>query len=202
MSFIRGKDIKVFITTELSGGKVALTGSSPDAASGSFGIGLTGTSRGIGTLGAVTTSSNTADKVAFVEGVDVVKGWEDENGNFFGTQKEYHIPYRKKWEVTITSKTEDKAFSVLNNGARHGVTGSASGQLHSGLTEIMSTSGYRVYLFDGSKWDVFYHGLVPADGYTEALDPAKAHVQTIKFVGNEWSTNLADGAVSTGQAQE
>jgi hypothetical protein len=186
MSFIRGKDIKVFITTELSGGKVALTGSSPDAASGSFGIGLTGT----------------ADKVAFVEGVDVVKGWEDENGNFFGTQKEYHIPYRKKWEVTITSKTEDKAFSVLNNGARHGVTGSASGQLHSGLTEIMSTSGYRVYLFDGSKWDVFYHGLVPADGYTEALDPAKAHVQTIKFVGNEWSTNLADGAVSTGQAQE
>ena len=202
MAFLRGKSVRVFITTENGGGGVILTGSSPDSTSTSVGIGSGAATLGIGRLGQLTTSSNTTDLVPFVEGIDISKGWEDENSNFFNTQKEYHIPQRKRWEVTITRKSENTAFSLLASGARHGVTGSASGALHSGLTEMLSSSGYRIYLYDGTKWDVQYHGVIPADGYTEKMDPVKSKVESIKFVGNEWSTSLGDAAIAVGQAQE
>lgn len=200
MAFLRGKNNAVFLTTEHSTGYVILTGSSPDSTTSSSGVGPTATNAGVGKLGSVTTSSNVTDKFAFVEGIDVVKGWEEETANFYGTQKEYHIPFRKKWEVTITMKTENRAMSVLFSGGRFGVTGSTTGMMHSGLTEIKSDSGYRLYIYDGSKWDVFYHGIM--SDYTDKLDPSKAMVQTIKFVGNEWSTSLGDASISGALAQE
>jgi len=202
MAFIRGRTNKVFITTENTSGGVILTGTSPDSSTVSCGLGPSASNVGVGKLGSVTTSSNVNDLIPFVEGIDVVKGWEDETANFYGTQKEYHIPQRKKWEATVTLKTEHKGYSLLAMAARFGVTGSTTGMLHTGLTEIKSDSGYRIYIYDGTKWDVFYHGIIPADGFTEKHDPMKAMIQTIKFVGNEWSTSLGDGAISSGQAQE
>ncbi len=198
MGFLPGRLYAVYITTEHSTGYVILTGSAPDSTTTSCSI--NGTNLGVGKLGNVTTSSNTVDKVPFCEGMDIVKGWEDETANFFGTQKDYAIPIRKKWSITLTIKAANKGFSLLWNGARYGVTGSATGQLHTGLTEIKGDTGYRLYIFDGTKWDVFYHGIVT--DYTDKPDPSKAVVQTVKFSGNEWSTSLGDAAISGAMAQE
>lgn len=200
MTYIRGKNVLMFITTE-GAGCIDLSTAAPTVSTATT-VGLSNTTVGIGKLGQVTAASNTTDKVKFVEGVDVTMAWEDEQATFFGGAKEYNIPHRKKFEVSITRKPEDKVFEKLACWARFGINGTTSAALNSGVEERTSMSGYRIYLYDGTNWDIFYHAELPADGYKPALDPAKATTETIKFVGNEWSSSVAVASISASLAIE
>lgn len=191
MTYIRGKNIKVFITTEHATASINLSGATASVGTGS--TGFSAATAGVGKLGACTGYGSVDQIIKFVEGIDVSMGWEDQQDTFFGGAKEYHIPHRKKFEITITRKAEDKNLAKLADSARWGVNSTNS--LNSGCEELTSISGYRLYVYDGTNYDVFYHGIIPAEGYTETPDPSKALVQTIKFVGNDWSTSLGSASI-------
>lgn len=184
MALIRGKDVLVFVTTETTASAIVLTGSTPEHSASSTGIGSA--APGIGALGSVDAPEDTGHAFPLVEGVEVSKGWESENVTFVGMKKEYVIPHRKNWEITLTLRAQNKALSVLSEGARFGAQ---SGAIASGLTEYTDEIGYRLYVYNGSSWDIFYHGFVPDDGYKETYDSSKTTVASIKFVGNQWSTS-------------
>lgn len=196
MAFIRGKDIDVFMTTENTTVSIICTGSSPDVTnSATVGVGAASSLIGVGKLGGMIGSPSTIHKMKFVEGIDPSTTWEEEVKPFVGGQRDYNLPYRKKWELSITRITEDKMFQKLAMAARHGAA--EAGTLHTGLSEMVSTSGYRVYLYDGNEYTVLYHGVIPGDGYSKAIDPTKAVVETIRLTGNEWSASVPTASLST-----
>jgi hypothetical protein len=194
MGYIIGKNARLFMTCENSAAAVVLTGSTATAASATTTIGVAGTVVGIGNLGGVTTSDSNTHRIKFVEGIDYQVAQTDDSYQPFGTDQEIITPMAKNWELTITRKTENSMFAKLFESARLGALDYDS--LHDGTAEFDSTLGYRFYLYNGSEWKVFYHGLMPEDGYSERVDQQKLTVETIKFRGNYWSASVATGSLN------
>lgn len=209
MPFKRGPAYKVFITTEdggNGGAGVVLTGTNP-VASSSFSGGINGTTKGVAPLGSFSNSTQSDHEIKNVEGIDPIWRWEDDPFTVFGQTRPLDNPVRKSWEMTITKKAEDKSFALLNDGARFGVTGSAgTSALFDGLDTMPGSTGYRLYLWDGSTFYVGYHGTITPDGYKETLSPTGVTVQAVTFRGGKWTSSATTssaavtGSVSIDQA--
>jgi len=198
MVYVRGKDCKVFITTENTGAGVLLTGNTAAADAGASGMTA---GSGVGKLGNVTAVTDSEDAFVNVEGVQYTPGHESETKNLFGSAKERLIPQRMKFDISITVTGRGRELAKLYHGARFGAMNSTT--LYNGTEENMGSDvGYRIYLIIGGKATVFYHAVIPDDGYKEELDPQKVSVQTIKFVGNLWEADVATGSLGTTKALE
>jgi len=197
MAYLRGKDVKVYITTENTGAGVDLSGNAAAANAGASGM-AAGT--GVGKLGNVTTMSDTEDAFINVEGVAYNPGAESETKNLFGSSKERIIPQRQTFDVSITVTGRGRELAKLAAGARWGA--SSSSVLFDGLDDYSASTGYLLYIIQGGKASVLYHAIIPDDGFKEELDPQKVSVQTIKFVGNLWDPDVAVGSLGTAMALE
>lgn len=192
MSFKRGPQYKVFITTENASGSIICTGTVAVATSSSAGIGPNGTIKGIGPLGSLSVSTDATHEIKNVEGIDPVWRWEDDPFTVFGQTRPLDNPIRKSWELTITKKAEDKTLAILNSDARFGATGTGTGvAIFDGLDTMPDSTGYRLYLWDGSTFYVGYQGTMTPDGYKETLSPTGVTVQAVTFRGGKWSASVA-----------
>lgn len=204
MSFMRGKDVKVFITTENESASVLITDSTASAATGTEAIGpnaVTSTQKGVGHLGSVTgditASDSAASRIMNVEAIDPVWRWEDDPVTVFGQTRPLDNPVRQRWEVTITRRAEDTMFGVLFQGARFGVTSSDTfddAELFDGLYTMPNDTGYRIYIWDGSTFYVGCHGTPTPDGYKETLTPTGITAQSITFAGGLWYAAVPSGS--------
>jgi hypothetical protein len=193
MSFKRGTQYKVFITTENNAGAVVCTGSVAEASTESSGVGPNDTILGVGFLGSVTASTDTGSQFRNLEAIEPEWSWEDDSFVVFGQTRPLDNPIRKKWSVTLTKKGENKLLSKLADSARFGVTGSTPA-LFDGLDTMPDTTGYRVYVFDGTDFAVGFHGTITGDGYTETLGPDAVTVQSITIAGGLWSASIGETA--------
>lgn len=196
MALLRGNQVKLFMTCEHNTAAVDLSGDTAVAgiSTTDFGIGQAAGSalEGVGNRGDVSNASAVNHRFKFVQAVEVNKGWDSEDLTIFGYEQEYVIPQRRRWEVNITVRSQDKRLSKLIHGARYGPSSSAV--LYTGYEGIYSNDvGYRLYIFvdDDTKAEVFYHGVIPDDGYTVEFDAQKTMIETIKLVGNNWSASVA-----------
>ena len=201
MSFQRGGQVKVFMTTENADGSVLCTGSVAEASTTSASVGPNGTIKGIAPLGAVTASSATSSQIMNLEGVDPVWEWEDDPFEVFGQSRKLDNPIKKKWSITLTKKGENKLFAKLADSARHGVTGSTP-VLFDGLDTMPDDTGYRVYVFDGTDFAVGFHGTIDPAGFKYAMTPSGVTVQTIVINGGIWSASIPEGDASLTTAMD
>jgi len=190
MTYIRGKDCKVLITTENGTNGIDL-GAAPVEGTATLPAGIAG-GRYIKNRGAVTGYNDTANALPNVEGISYTSATESETKVFHGSTKDHIIPQRLKYDISITMIGSGRNFAKMFEQARFGVTGTVTPSLIDGLSEYGDDVGYRIYLVVGGKTMVFYHALMPDDGFKEELDPQKVSVQTIKFVGNLWKADVAD----------
>jgi len=198
MVFKRGPQYRLFITTENASGSILCTGTSPVATTSS-GLGPHATTIGIGKLAEYTgtTTSTEVCEIKNVEGIEPTPGWIDDPFTVFGQTRELDNPIRTQWGFVVTRKGEDKLFYKLARSARFGVTGSSAVGLFDGLSALPDSTGYRLYLYDGTDWDVFMHGTLQADGYKETLSPTGVTVQQITFKGGLWTPAMASGSFTS-----
>lgn len=202
MSFMRGKDYKVFITTENSAGSLLLTGTATATTSSGLGPGADVALKGIGKLGEVGNPNlATASRIMNVEGIDPVWRWEDDPVTVFGQTRPLDNPVRQRWEITITRRAEDTLFGKLNQSARFGVTGS-SPAIFDGLYTMPDDTGYRIYVWNGSKYWVGCHGTLTPDGYKETLTPTGITAQAITFAGGVWYADIASDSAALSASQD
>ena len=191
MTFKRGPQYRVFITTENQNASIDLhTTPGEVVATTSSGNGLnSATLTGIGKLGEVTTPTATNSVVNEIKNVEAIEpswAWEDDPFTVFGQTRPLDNPIRKSWTVTITKKAEDLSLGMIHSDARFGVTGSATPVLFTGLTTMPDTTGYRIYIFDGDKYALGMHGTFQPDGYKETLSPTGVTVQAFTLKGGLW----------------
>jgi len=209
MSFKRGPQYRLFVTLENADagidGNEATLSVITDSASYSLygpngGVGL----QGIGALGSVaghaTDSSNSAHEIKNVSGMEPAPGNIDSPFEVFGQTRPMDNPIRKEWKLTITRKAEDKLFFKLFAEGRFGVTGSTPA-LFDGLSAYPDTTGYRLYLFDGTDWDIYYHGSVDPAGYKMTLTPAGVTEEQLIFSGGLWKPGAATGSADLTSSQ-
>jgi len=202
MSFMRGKDYKVFITTENASGALVLTDSAEATTSSGYGPNAAASFKGVGKLGEVTNATlSTASRIMNVEGIDPVWRWEDDPVTVFGQTRPLDNPVRQRWEVTITRRAEDTIFGKLNQGARFGVTGSTPA-IFDGLYTMPDDTGYRIYVWNGSKYWVGCHGTLTPDGYKETLTPTGITAQAITFAGGLWFAEVASDSSTLTASQD
>jgi len=197
MSFKAGKNYRVFITTENSTAAIMATGT-PDAVT-TTGLGPNGGASllGIAKLGEVTGTSSTASEIKNVEAIEHKPKHIDAPVELFGNTRQLDNPIREDWEFTVTRKGEDKLFFRLFRYARFGVTGSdATADLYDGLSTMQNTTGYRLYLYDGTDFDVYYQGTIAPEGYVETLSPTGITSQQITFKGGKWKPGLESASMT------
>lgn len=193
MAFKRGKEYKVFITTENATGSVVYTTAGLSATTSS-GYGPNAASLvGIGKLGEMTDHTYTDGEIKNIEGIEPVWTYEDDPVTVFGQSRPLDNPVRKKWELTITRLAENNLFGKIAEAGRFGVTGTTPA-LFDGLSTMPDTTGYRLYLYTGAspqdEFYVGYQGTVKVDGYKETLTPTGITRQAITFAGGNWSASV------------
>lgn len=205
MSYKKGPQYKVFITTENSGGSILCDGDLCTASSVTTGIGPNNTTYGIGVLGQVlayNSANATGSEIKNIEAIDPAFTWKDDPITIFGNTRDMDNPIRQTWQLTITRLKGDNIFSLLVDNGRFGVTGSGVGVgLYDGGSIMTDQTGFRVYIWDGSYFVVGYHGTIAADGVKEALSPTGITTETITLNGGKWlsSVTSSDPILTTSQ---
>jgi hypothetical protein len=153
MTYYRGPDVEVFISTEDSGYGISQSAdilSSVAWATDSSLIAnyivapLTTDSAWVGTESdAVGTCPAHATAITDLEGVDTTTEKEREDIDFFGRNIQDHIKIRKRAEFTITKKMDSNAWALIYDQADAGVTGSG---LNEATDQTETNSGYRVFV--------------------------------------------------------
>jgi hypothetical protein len=199
MTFKRGPQYRVFVTTENAIGSVVATGTVCVASTSSSALGPNGgaASLGIGSLGAVTSTASVVHELKNLVGIEPTPGSVDAPFEVFGQTRPLDNPIRKKWGLTITRKGEDKLFYKMFSGARFGVVSAA---LFDGLSTYADTTGYRLYLWDGTDFDLFYHGTIVAEGYKQTLAPSGVTEEQITFEGGLWKPATSGSDLTTSQS--
>ena len=194
MAYKRGPNYKVFITTENLDSAINCTGDAPTAVAASGVIGINGTTKGIGNLGMITsanTSNSTTSEIKNIEAIDPTFTWVDEPVTIFGTSRDMDNPIRQKWEVNITRLRGGDAFALLLDGARFGVTGSGAGRaLYDGSSAMPNSTGYRVYIWDGTYFAVGFNGTIANDSSKDTLTPTGITRESIHIMGGRWSASI------------
>jgi hypothetical protein len=209
MSFKRGPQYRFFVTLEnplgaIDGNTATLSVITASASLSSYGpnggVGL----QGIGKLGSVTgsatDSSNSIHEIKNVSAIDPAPGNIDAPFDIFGQTRPMDNPIRKDWKVTVTRKAEDKLFFKLFAQGRFGATGSTPG-LFDGLSAYPDTTGYRLYISDGTDWDVYYHGSLDPTGYKMTLAPTGVTEEQLIFSGGLWKPGVATGSADLTSSQ-
>jgi len=206
MSYKRGPQYKLFITTENAGGSVNCSGDLPTASSVTTGIGPNGATKGIGVLGMVTAYNNadaTTSEIKNITSIQPNFGWKDDPKTIYGNTRDMDNPIRQSWDITFTRLKNDDTFALLVDSARFGVTGSGAGVgLFDGSGIMPDTTGYRIYLFDGSKIALGYNGTIAGDGVKETLAPTGITEESITIRGGKWASSITSGDSALTESQD
>jgi hypothetical protein len=152
MTYYRGPDVEVFISTEDSLYGISQSGEtlSAESWSGASLISnfvvppLKTNSSWKGSETDVTgTDPARALAITDLEGVDVTTEKEREDIDFLGRNVQDHIKIRKRAEFTITKKMDSNAWALIYDQADAGVTGSG---LNEATDQTETNSSYRVFL--------------------------------------------------------
>jgi len=204
MSFKRGPTYRVFVSTENETLSIDCSGEIPLASTETSGVGFNAATKGVGVRGSVDDPSLSAtqeNELKNLEGIDPTWQWEDDPFTVFGQTRPLDNPIRKKWEVVLTKKGEDKTLAKISDGARFGVTGSdTTSGLFDGLDTLPDDTGYRVYVWDGESYYIGYQGSIVQDGYKETLSPTGITVQAVTIGGGNWSASVntdSDGVTAS-----
>ena len=198
MAYTLVKNHKIYITTEsdAAGIKLATAGlydASPGNISAGTGIGvrddvpLDGSSAAINMIGGVVSFSPTIDKQN--EDVDFING---------STLRD-SIEVRKTGELTLNLKKQNDVFARLYQSAPVGVNTTKAS------VEVMNNDypannvefGYRIIIFDGVKYMVFYHCTMTGYNSPPGSDKNMAIIENIKFTFQDWDPDVAVGSVVT-----
>jgi hypothetical protein len=206
MAFKRGPQYRFYVTLENSTASIdgnastlsVVTSTASTSAMGpNGGTGL----MGIGKLGSVTATTNTIHEIKNVSAIDPAPGNIDAPFDVFGQTRPMDNPIRKEWKVTVTRKAEDKLFFKLFAGARFGVTGTSAPAVFDGLSSYPDSTGYRLYVFDGADWDIYYHGTLDPAGYKLTLAPTGVTEEQLVFTGGLWKPGVATGSADLTASQ-
>lgn len=197
MAFRRGPSYKVYIALENANGSIDASSRTVVANLSTSGYGPAGTtSIGIGPRIMLTSSPGLIQcEIGSIEGIEFSKGWEDDPMTLFGNTREIDNPVRKQWQVTVTKKASDELFTRLANQGRFGATNSTP-TLSDGRDTLQNDEGYRLLIFDGSKYWVGYHGTINQDGYKVTLSPKGVTSEAITFKGGFFSASVATNSVA------
>jgi len=202
MVFKRGPQYRAFITLEnpaaaIDASQVTLSVVTASASLSLYGPNGAGAYRGIGALGAVTSTASTVHELKNLTAIDPAPGAVDDPFRIFGLTRQIDNPITKEWSFTLTRKAEDKLFLKLFSGGRFGVTGSSNPVVFDGLSAYPNDTGFRLYLWDGTDWDVFMHGTIPADGYKTTLSPNGVTEEQITIKGGYWKPATSGSDLTT-----
>lgn len=197
MTYIRGKDAKVFITTE--SGDYGVTGLDVGAAVASGTPGKISDRTGIGKLGTVITGASSDHIVPGVVGIEYTTGeMRTEHDIFNGKDYTHFIRHNHECSITLTLlSAEKKPFGVLfNSDGRHGVTEiSTAAAFVSSLSEIPDDVGYRLYVYHNGRWLIFYHMRMDDDGWRETIVKRDTNIETVKFSGYYWDMDVLEAEI-------
>jgi len=206
MSFKRGPAYRVFISLENYQAGIVGTGTTLSVVTATDSHSLYGpnggaTYLGIGALGSVTATSDVAHEIKNLTGIDPAPASIDAPFDVFGQTRPMDNPVRKDWKVTLTHKAEDKLFLKLFAQCRFGVTGSASPALFDGLSTYPNEMGYRLYVYDGTDWDLYYHGTIDPTSYKLTLSPTGVTEEQVMFTGGLWKPAVATASADLTSSQ-
>jgi hypothetical protein len=197
MSFKRGPQYRFFITTENPSAGIIATGGTCSVKTDSalLGPNALAANLGVSALGDMTGTSGTLSEFKNVEGADPKPGHVDDPFEVFSQTRPIDNPIRTEWTLTLTRKSENSMLKTLYRYARFGATGSVEASApFDGLTTYPDSTGYRVYVYDGENWDIFYHGTIQADGYTDTLGPSSVTVEQLVLKGGLWRPGVPNTA--------
>lgn len=206
MSFKRGPAYRVFITLENPSAGIVGTSTTLSVVTGSASYSLYGpnggaSNLGIGALGSVTATTNTVHEIKNLTGIDPAPANVDAPFDVFGQTRPMDNPVRKDWKVTLTHKAEDKLFMKLFSQCRFGVTGSGNPALFDGLSTYPNEMGFRIFVYDGTDWDLYYHGTIDPTSYKLTLSPTGVTEEQILFSGGLWKPAVATGSADLTSSQ-
>lgn len=198
MAYTLVKNHKIYITTEsdAAGIKLATIGlydAAPGSISAGTGIGvmdnvpLDGSSVAINMIGGVVSFSPTIDKQN--EDVDFINGSTIRDS----------IEVRKTGELTLNLKKQNDVFARLYQSAPVGVntTTAAVEVMNNDYPANNAEFGYRIIIFDGVKYMVFYHCTMTGYNSPPGNDKNMAITENIKFTFQDWDPDVAVGSVVT-----
>lgn len=198
MAYTLVKNHKIYITTEsdAAGIKLATVGlydAAPGSISAGTGIGvranvpLDGSSAAINMIGGVVSFSPTIDKQN--EDVDFINGSTIRDS----------IEVRKTGELTLNLKKQNDVFARLYQSAPVGIntTTAAVEVMNNDYPANNAEFGYRIIIFDGVKYMVFYHCTMTGYNSPPGNDKNMAITENIKFTFQDWDPAVAVGSVVT-----
>lgn len=193
MAFTLVNGHKIYITTESSaaGIKLATTGlydASPGNISAGTGIGvrdnvpLDGSGNAINLIPAVVSFDPTEDYIT--EDADFINGKTIMD----------HIPICKTGSITLTLKKQSDVFARIWTEAPAGVNTTTAAV--EGMDNDYTSNaefGYRIYIYDGSKYDVFYHCTVDEYSSPPGQDKKTALMETVTFSTYQYDPYVTSG---------
>jgi hypothetical protein len=197
MVFKRGPQYRAFVTLENAQAAIDASQATLSIVTASASLSTWGPNSvpsGIGALSSVTSTASTVHEIKDISGMEPGPGNVDDPFEIFGQTRPIDNPIRKQWQFTITRKSEDKLFLKLFASGRFGATGSTGPVIFDGLSAYPNTTGYRLYLWDGTDFDVYMHGTIPADGYKSTLAPTGVTEEQITFKGGLWKAGVTSAS--------
>ena len=200
MTFRLSSKSKIFITTESPTGAVALgTGVSAVADN------TLGASDGIGSqtairaLGDVVSHTNTRSQFSNVIGIDIPapSHIRDELDIYNGLKSTVKVQIGSEASVTLLMVKKSNAMLKLFTEAPYGL--GDDDEIYDGTTIISNhpTVGYRIYEFDGTSWNVYYHCLLMPGAYScDPSDHDAAVRETLVFSCNDFRMGVPVGEIA------
>lgn len=192
MTYLRGKDVLVFITTESDDYGVANLDAGTPEASGT--PGHISDRTGIYSLGGVVNHESSDHRIPGVVGVEYNTGENvTEHDIFNGKTYTQKIRHNSECDVTITMLSDEKKpfMRLFGTDGRHGVTEeSGSPVFVSSLKEVPDDVGYRIYIYHNGRWLIFYHMRMADDGWKENVVKRDTNVEVVKFRGMYWDIGV------------
>ena len=157
MAYYLGKDVDVYLTTEV--GRWGITSGAAGASTAFMASGIAWPANGV--IYPMLSGAMSATKLGDVTGIDFSPAKMDEDVSYMGLNTNQKVEVENQYAVTITKKRNSSVFDRLYNGARYGlyVTSGGvvideadyltvgTGVIHDGLTRTkLFGFGYRIYL--------------------------------------------------------
>ena len=200
MTFRLANKSKVFITTESSTSAVSLSGTVARVADSGLSSG-DGINSGtyIRALGDVTATTNTDSLVPNCIGIDYPDDplvTEDIN-IFNGYDAPTTVDIGIESTITLLVLQAGEVWSKVYDKAPFGINADDD-DLFDGTSSVADNSnvGYRIYVYDGSSWTVFYHCRLMPDSYSKDVSDKNSTVrETVEFTYQDLEYNVTLTAI-------
>lgn len=189
MEYIRGKHVKVYMTTESAtaglkydDGEITYTTVEADMA--------------------VLNRAGVIDVSAFEEGTEVPDVLtieydpiyeSTEHDTFNASAMAVKPKRRKSVSITLTIMGKDGLYGALYKQAPYGIDGTGAG-LQSDLKDLDAAYGYRLIVYDGTTVRVFPHLRIM--DYAETVPKDDVMIQEIRMEGYDWRPEVAIGVAA------